>query len=90
MRFRAEVRLGGKTATGFEVPDEVVASERAIVRRFGSRSVVTPAHDGCRVERDPPRTAPLCQELWRLFPPGDCVVVLAGVKAEPFGWLRQP
>jgi len=25
MRFRAEVRLGGKTATGFEVPDEVVA-----------------------------------------------------------------
>jgi hypothetical protein len=35
-------------------------------------------------------TAPLCQELWQLFPPGDCVVVLAGVKAEPFGWLRQP
>jgi hypothetical protein len=25
MRFHAEVRLGGKTATGFEVPDEVVA-----------------------------------------------------------------
>jgi hypothetical protein len=32
----------------------------------------------------------LCEELWRLFPLGDCVVVLAGVKAEPFGWLRQP
>ena len=25
-----------------------------------------------------------------LFPPGDYVVVLAGFKAEPFGWLRQP
>jgi hypothetical protein len=35
-------------------------------------------------------TAPLCQELWRAVPAVDCVVVLAGVKAQPFGWLCQP
>jgi hypothetical protein len=25
-----------------------------------------------------------------LFPRRECVVVLTGVKAKPFGWLRQP
>jgi hypothetical protein len=29
MRFRATVELGGKTATGIEVPEDVVAGQRA-------------------------------------------------------------
>ena len=48
IRFRATIELGGKTATGIPVPDEVVAGSRPVGDRpFGHRSRAHVPHHDC-------------------------------------------
>ncbi len=76
MRFRATVLLGGKTATGIEVPADVVASlgssrrpkVRATINGFTYRSSVASIGDGREVHASCERRH---RRLWLVSRPGE-------------------